>query len=237
MESCEYVNIEAWQTWCVGFRRGRKHSQGNGFRTLFPMHLAIGTGLAWETWRAALVAALAHRLSSSPTHRAAATLGSHRAIPGTLSRARDTRNYLFACSGWRCCRVAWRRPRSFARRGNRFKSAGQLKWVRTVDGWERPEGLVYGTGPAPPRLHPLVVAAGQVLLSALALVACSGAEPNRGASCLAAWQTSSSDASRYSEKSGPLPDFVARFGPASGTITISAHSSPAPSPSPQPPCA
>jgi hypothetical protein len=53
-------------------------------------------------------------------------------------------------------------------------SAGQ--WVRTVDGWERTE-----TWNAPdlyvPRLHPLVVAAGQGLVSVMALVVC--AQPGR----------------------------------------------------------
>ena len=42
-------------------------------------------------------------------------------------------------------------------------------WVRTVDGWERPN--LWHTSPAePPRLHPAVVAAGQTLASLLALV-------------------------------------------------------------------
>jgi hypothetical protein len=41
-------------------------------------------------------------------------------------------------------------------------------WVRTVDGWERPN--LWHTSPAePPRLHPAVVAAGQTLASLLAL--------------------------------------------------------------------
>jgi hypothetical protein len=54
-------------------------------------------------------------------------------------------------------------------------SAGPAKWVRTVDGWERPE--TWWIDPAvPPRLHPLVVAAGQILVSALGLAACGGSE-------------------------------------------------------------
>jgi hypothetical protein len=45
------------------------------------------------------------------------------------------------------------------------------QWVRTVDGWERP-ALWNAPGPHSPRLHPLVVAAGQGLVSVMALVAC-----------------------------------------------------------------
>jgi hypothetical protein len=45
------------------------------------------------------------------------------------------------------------------------------QWVRTVDGWERPE-LWQDVVAGPPRLHPLVVAAGQGLISVLALVSC-----------------------------------------------------------------
>ena len=43
-------------------------------------------------------------------------------------------------------------------------------WVRTVDGWERPN-LWYTSPAKPPQLHPLVVAAGQSLASLLALAA------------------------------------------------------------------
>lgn len=49
-----------------------------------------------------------------------------------------------------------------------------VEWVRTVDGWERPDTWTFsGMAPAagPPPLHPLVVAAAQGLASALALVA------------------------------------------------------------------
>jgi hypothetical protein len=45
-----------------------------------------------------------------------------------------------------------------------------MNWVRTIDGWERP-GLWAVSRVTPPRLHPLVVAAGQGLASALVLVA------------------------------------------------------------------
>ncbi|MEX2309436.1 MAG: hypothetical protein WD738_17685 [Pirellulales bacterium] len=46
-----------------------------------------------------------------------------------------------------------------------------LAWVRTVDGWER-SGSWYVSEVRPPTLHPLVVAAGQGLVSVLGLVAC-----------------------------------------------------------------
>ena len=49
--------------------------------------------------------------------------------------------------------------------------AGQ--WVRTVDGWERTE-LWNVPELHVPRLHPLVVAAGQGLVSVMALVVCAG---------------------------------------------------------------
>lgn len=45
------------------------------------------------------------------------------------------------------------------------------QWVRTAHGWERPDRWMEAAT-LPPRLHPLVVAAGQGLISILALVAC-----------------------------------------------------------------
>lgn len=50
-----------------------------------------------------------------------------------------------------------------------------VDWVRTVDGWERPTWQPSRV-PAP-RLHPLVVALGQTLLSVLALAAYCPVEP------------------------------------------------------------
>lgn len=44
------------------------------------------------------------------------------------------------------------------------------QWVRTVDGWERTDGW-YVPANSPIKLHPLVVAAGQGMLSVLALAA------------------------------------------------------------------
>jgi hypothetical protein len=44
-----------------------------------------------------------------------------------------------------------------------------VQWVRTVDGWERPDSWRLQAAPRP-SLHPLLVAAGQSLLSALGLV-------------------------------------------------------------------
>ena len=50
-------------------------------------------------------------------------------------------------------------------------------WVRTVNGWER-VGNWYVGEVRPPRLHPLVVASGQGLVSLLGLAACQrGAKP------------------------------------------------------------
>jgi hypothetical protein len=42
-------------------------------------------------------------------------------------------------------------------------------WVRTVDGWEQPRNWTTSFA-RPPAVHPLVVAAGQTLLSLFALV-------------------------------------------------------------------
>jgi hypothetical protein len=46
------------------------------------------------------------------------------------------------------------------------------QWVRTVDGWERTDRWHASDLPVP-RLHPLVVAAGQGLVSVMALVVCA----------------------------------------------------------------
>jgi hypothetical protein len=43
-------------------------------------------------------------------------------------------------------------------------------WVRTSDGWERPGNWAPSLAP-PPAVHPLVIAAGQLLVSMLALAA------------------------------------------------------------------
>jgi hypothetical protein len=45
----------------------------------------------------------------------------------------------------------------------------EAPWVRTVDGWERAGSWHAESAMPRPRLHPLVVAAGQLLLSLLAL--------------------------------------------------------------------
>ena len=53
----------------------------------------------------------------------------------------------------------------------RVAAAEEARWVRTADGWER-SGSWHARGVVPPpRLHPLVVAAGQGLVSVLALLA------------------------------------------------------------------
>jgi hypothetical protein len=46
-----------------------------------------------------------------------------------------------------------------------------LRWVRTIDGWEQPSLWNVSPPATIPQLHPLLVAAGQGLASALALVA------------------------------------------------------------------
>jgi hypothetical protein len=46
-------------------------------------------------------------------------------------------------------------------------------WVRTVDGWERPERWTISRV-EPPAVHPVVIAAGQMLVSMFALVASTG---------------------------------------------------------------
>jgi len=52
-------------------------------------------------------------------------------------------------------------------------TTAQADWVRTVDGWERGNDWSLSHTP-PPSLHPLVVAAGQVLVSMFALAAATG---------------------------------------------------------------
>lgn len=61
-------------------------------------------------------------------------------------------------------------------------SAPNIAWVRTVDGWERADSWNVGEV-VPPRLHPLVVAAGQGLLSLLGLVACQRDGDASGCRC------------------------------------------------------
>jgi hypothetical protein len=54
-------------------------------------------------------------------------------------------------------------------------------WVRTVDGWEHP-GNWSPSFHSPPAIHPLVIAAGQTLVSLLALaIASTAAGPTRDA--------------------------------------------------------
>lgn len=49
-------------------------------------------------------------------------------------------------------------------------AAATTAWVRTVDGWERPESWRAGAA-IPPPPHPLVVAAAQGMVSLFALLA------------------------------------------------------------------
>jgi hypothetical protein len=57
--------------------------------------------------------------------------------------------------------------------GDTRAAAFDTPWVRTADGWERAGSWLPDTKTSPPRLHPLVVASGQLLLSLLALAAFS----------------------------------------------------------------
>ncbi len=73
--------------------------------------------------------------------------------------------------GLMSCRIEGRSTEATSR-------AEESDWVRTADGWERAHdwrpSLV-----APPAVHPLVVAAAQVLVSMLALVIASVESPVR----------------------------------------------------------
>ncbi len=61
---------------------------------------------------------------------------------------------------------------------NNSDTTAAWQWVRTVDGWERPE-MWYDAPQYVPRLNPLVVALGQGLVSVLGLVACQRDESYR----------------------------------------------------------
>jgi hypothetical protein len=52
------------------------------------------------------------------------------------------------------------------------EGTGANRWVRTADGWERKKAWHVDVVPPPP-LHPLIVAAGEGLISVFALVAFS----------------------------------------------------------------
>jgi hypothetical protein len=76
---------------------------------------------------------------------------------------------LYGVGLW-ACSVEW---------GSEQAMKPAVEWVRTVDGWERSH-RVYNSirrEVGPPRLHPLIVAAGQGLASVLALVACGFGRP------------------------------------------------------------
>jgi hypothetical protein len=60
-------------------------------------------------------------------------------------------------------------------------TSGGTGWVRTTDGWECPQSW-HADSASQPRIHPLVVAAGQGLVSIFALVACHGGRPLEGGS-------------------------------------------------------
>jgi hypothetical protein len=54
---------------------------------------------------------------------------------------------------------------------NQLSGEVSTQWVRTSDGWQRSDALVAKSSGWTPRLHPLVVAAGQALFAIFALVA------------------------------------------------------------------
>jgi hypothetical protein len=58
-------------------------------------------------------------------------------------------------------------------------ASGMTGFVRTVNGWERPQSWRIESC-SPPRVHPLVVAAGQGLVSIFALVACQSDRQTSG---------------------------------------------------------
>ena len=66
--------------------------------------------------------------------------------------------------------------------GNGVVVPAAARWVRTIDGWERP-GMWRETTDFVPRLHPLVVAAGQGLLSVFGLLACRRNVPGVRVAC------------------------------------------------------
>jgi len=51
--------------------------------------------------------------------------------------------------------------------------AAIFDWVRTIDGWEKPDNW-HPSLARPPSVHPLVIGTGQFLLSVFALVAAGG---------------------------------------------------------------
>jgi hypothetical protein len=77
---------------------------------------------------------------------------------------------LFALVGAICCFCCLPRETCADNLSATVPAAG---WVRTSVGWEQADDWFSKPPSAPPSLHPFVVAAGQVLGSLLALLACS----------------------------------------------------------------
>lgn len=69
--------------------------------------------------------------------------------------------------------VAWAAYRIDDEPSQREVALVHFEWVRTIDGWERPERWTISRV-EPPAVHPTVIAAGQVLVSMFALVASTG---------------------------------------------------------------
>jgi hypothetical protein len=74
---------------------------------------------------------------------------------------------LLLLAGLLSCRIEGRRADTSP------PAAASVDWVRTIDGWERANDW-HPSFVGPPAVHPLLVATGQVLLSAFALVAAGG---------------------------------------------------------------
>jgi hypothetical protein len=68
---------------------------------------------------------------------------------------------LLAGAGFMSCRIE-------VRSADLVRSPSSSDWVRTVDGWERPRHWSSSQVP-PPAVHPVIIAAGQVLVSLFAL--------------------------------------------------------------------
>lgn len=81
-------------------------------------------------------------------------------------------------AGWGAC--LWDSP-SGTEESSELASAP--RWIRTVDGWEQTSDLAAGRSMYMPPLHPLVIAAGQVMLVLMAflLFPASGATASEAA--------------------------------------------------------
>lgn len=104
-------------------------------------------------------------------------------------------------AGWGAC--LWDSP-SGTEESSELASAP--RWIRTVDGWEQTSDLAAGRSMYMPPLHPLVIAAGQVMLVLMAflLFPASGATASEATASEAAppveRRRSSSDRRRHQRR-------------------------------------